>query len=340
MKRVSLTNFPRLEFCHLPSPLEPLPRLTRHLGGPNIFIKRDDCTGLAGGGNKSRKLEYIFADVLQKDVDVVVTQGDVQSNHVRQTAAAAARFGIECHAILSRRVEDAMPNFYYEKESGNVFLDNLFGAKLHYVPGETDMDQALEAHAETLRRQGRKPYIIPGGGNTPLGAMGYVRCAHELLGQARDVDLKIDCIVHTTGGTTTQVGLLVGLFSLASQVRVHGVSSGKPKAMQEAKMKRLCADLMAFAGIDGAVPESAIVADSDFTGPGYGIPGPETIEAIELVARLEGILLDPVYTGKSMAGLISLIRRGQFKPGENIVYLHTGGTPALFAYRQSFAFVQ
>ncbi|WP_245440099.1 D-cysteine desulfhydrase [Mesorhizobium sp. Z1-4] len=338
MMSLAKIDRPRLEFCHIPTPLEPLPRLTKHLGGPNIFVKRDDCTGLAGGGNKSRKLEYIFADVLKAEADVIVTQGDVQSNHVRQTSAAAARFGIECHGILGRRVEDTMPDFQFEKESGNVFLDNLFGAHLHYVPGDTDMDLALQEHAEALRRKGRKPYIIPGGGNTPLGAMGYVRCAHELLGQARDINLEIDHLVHTTGGTTTQVGLLVGLHSLQSSVNVYGVSSSKPKAVQEEKMKGLCADLMAFAGIDGEIPPETIVADSDFIGPAYGVPAKETIEAIELVARLEGILLDPVYTGKSMAGLIALIRRGHFKAGENVVYLHTGGTPALFAYTQSFDF--
>ena len=333
-----LTKFPRIEFCHLPTPLEPLTRLSKHLGGPNIFIKRDDCTGLAGGGNKSRKLEYIFADVLAKGADIVVTQGDVQSNHVRQTAAAAARLGIDCDGILGRRVEDTMPDFRFEKESGNVFLDRLFGARLHYVPGDTDMDAALEARAAVLRDEGRKPYIIPGGGNTPPGAMGYVRCAHELVSQARDIDLKIDHLVHTTGGTTTQVGLLVGFLSQGCDIPVYGVSSSKPRSVQEEKMRGLCRSLIDFAGIKGEIPDETIVADSDFIGPAYGVPAPETIEAITLVARLEGILLDPVYTGKSMAGLIALIKRGFFKPGENVVYLHTGGTPALFAYRESFEF--
>ena len=311
--------------------------LTKLLGGPTLFIKRDDCTGLATGGNKSRKLEFLMADAVQKGADTVITQGDVQSNHVRQTAAAAAKLGMKCEAVLGRRVEDSDPDFDYIADSGNVFLDHLFDVSLRYVPGDADMTAVMEEVADEVRSRGGNPYIIPSAGGNPIGALGYVNCAHELVQQARDLSLRIDYVVHTTGGTTTQAGLVVGFLSAGSGIKVYGISSGKPKAFQEDKAHKFATDITEFAGVSMDIPRDRIMVNSDYVGPGYGLPTPGMVEAVTLTARNEGILLDPVYTGKGMAGLIDLSRKGFFSKDDNVVFLHTGGSPALFAYQQVFA---
>lgn len=330
---MDLTAFPRLHFAHLPTPLEPLPRLSAHLDGPHLYIKRDDCTGLATGGNKTRKLEFLLADAVAQGADTILTQGALQSNHVRQTTAIAAKLGLACHALLEHRVPDPDPAYL---TSGNILLDRLFGATIHEHPVGTDMDAAMDSLADTLRRDGCTPYVIPGGGSNPVGALGYVECALELLTQAADQGLTIDAIVHATGSTGTQAGLLTGLRASGSAIPVVGINVIPSRAVMERKVFDLACRTAEHVGAAGVVQRSDVVADDGYVGPGYGLPSPGMLEAVRLTARLEGILLDPVYSGKGMAGLIGLIRQGHFDRGQNVVFIHTGGSTALFAYLHSF----
>jgi len=328
-----LARFARVRFCHAPTPLEPMPRLSRHLGGPDLYVKRDDCTGLAFGGNKTRKLEFLVGDALAQGADHLLTQGAVQSNHVRQTAAAAARFGMKCTGLLEQRVANPAPEY---RASGNVFLDRLMGATLASHPAGTDMNSALAAEAEKVRRQGGKPYVIPGGGSNPIGALGYVACAQELLWQADDLGLKVDCIIHGTGSAGTQAGLAAGLGAIRTGIRLLGISVRASREKQEEAVYRLAQATAEYAGVKASIDRATIEVNDKFVGAGYGIPTEEMVEAVTLCARLEGLLLDPVYSGKAMAGLIGLIRAGHFPKSATIVFLHTGGAPALYGYRESF----
>jgi len=329
-----LSRFPRVRLTHAPTALHPLPNLSRHLGGPRLWIKRDDCTGLASGGNKTRKLEFLMGEAQALGADHVITQGAVQSNHVRQTAAAAAMLGLKCTGLLEHRIKTDDRDYL---ASGNVMLDQLFGAALEQRAGGTDMQAELEALAERLRAGGAKPYLIPGGGSNRVGALGYVTCAIEMLGQANDLGLRIDHVVHATGSTGTQAGLVAGLEGLNSGIPVLGISVRAPREAQEANVHRLAEATADYIGVRGGIAKSAVQANSDYVGDGYGIATPGMIEAVELAARLEGILLDPVYSGKGMAGLIDLVRRGRFRPDENVVFLHTGGSVGLFGYVKTFA---
>ena len=328
-----LARFPRLHFAHLPTPLEPMKRLSEHLGGPNIWIKRDDCTGLAGGGNKTRKLEFLMADAVERGADTVITQGATQSNHARQTAAIATKLGLACHILLEDRtgMEDADYNY-----NGNVMLDQLFGSPLKKYPAGTDMNAAMEQVAAELREAGKKPYIIPGGGSNEIGALGYVNCGLELLTQANDRSLKIDEVIHATGSAGTQAGLVTGLTASNSQIPVLGIGVRVPKETQETNVFKLCERTADYLGISGSVKREDVRANCDYVGKGYGFPAQSTIEAIQLFAKTEGILLDPVYSGKGAAGMIDLIRNGRFSKDQNIVFLHTGGAQALFGYRTAF----
>ncbi|MBW5891635.1 D-cysteine desulfhydrase [Pectobacterium polaris] len=329
-----LARFPRLTLGHFPTPLEALPNLSAYLGGPTIYIKRDDATGLATGGNKTRKLEFLLADAQQQGADVIITQGATQSNHVRQTIAAAAKLGLKTKVLLEKRVEDYGEDY---QRSGNVLLDNLLGGEIiDHLPAGTDMQQAMETLAESLRKEGLKPYVIPGGGSSPVGALGYVACAEELLFQSSQQRLRIDHIVHATGSTGTQAGLVTGLTATHSQIPLLGISVRAPKAKQEENVYALAQRTWQLLGIPGELPRRAVQVNSDYVGKGYGIPTEGTLEALRLLAQLEGILLDPVYSGKGMAGLIDLIRQGHFRADENIVFIHTGGSAGLFGYRQLF----
>jgi len=329
-----ISRFPRLHFAHLPTPLEPLENLSKLLGGPQIFIKRDDCTGLATGGNKTRKLEFLIGEALQKNADTIITQGATQSNHVRQTAAISARMGLRCEILLEHRTGSEDPEYL---ENGNVLLDRLFGASIKTVPAGTDMDVSLEESAEEIRKNDGNPYIIPGGGSNPTGALGYVNCAMELVGQLNDRGLKADHLVTATGSAGTQAGLVSGMEGTRSGIPVLGISVGAEKQAQEEKVFDLVKRTTEFLGISGSVNRDDVVANGDYVGPGYGKPTEGMIEAVQLLAREEGILLDPVYSGKGMAGLIDLVRKGHFSKGENVVFLHTGGSAALFAYRNILA---
>lgn len=327
-----LARFPRLTLGQFPTPLEPLANLSRFLGGPSIFIKRDDNTGLATGGNKTRKLEFLLADALQQGADVVITQGATQSNHVRQTIAAAAKVGLKTQVLLEKRVERFGEDY---QRSGNILLDDLLGGIIvEHLPAGTDMQLAMEKLAQSLREQGHKPYIIPGGGSNPIGALGYVACAEELLYQSSQQRLRIDHVVHATGSTGTQAGLVTGLYASNSGIPVLGISVRAPREKQEENVFSLVNRTWQLIGARGEPSRDWVKVNSDYVGEGYGLPTEATLEALRLLARLEGILLDPVYTGKGMAGLIDLIRKGRFAKDDHIVFIHTGGSAGLFGYRQ------
>lgn len=330
---MKLSRFPRIRITHAPTPLEPMPRLTELLSGPNLWVKRDDCTGLASGGNKTRKLEYLMAEALAQKADVVLTQGATQSNHARQTAAIAAKLGMDCEILLEDRTQISAADY---RESGNVLLDRLLGASPHHFPGGTDMEAALAARAEELRAQGRRPYAIPGGGSNPVGALGYVTCALELVEQANSLGLDIDCLVHATGSAGTQAGLVAGLEGCRSLIPVLGIGVRAPRAPQEEKVYALAQRTAELLAVPGAVARERVVANCDYVGAGYGLPTDGMLEALKIAARTEGLLLDPVYSGKGMAGLIDLIRKGHFRKGQNVVFVHTGGAVGLFGYEHYF----
>ena len=319
----------RLHLAHLPTPLEPLERLSRELGGPRIWVKRDDLTGLAGGGNKTRKLEFLLGDALERGTDTVLTAGAVQSNHARQTAAACARLGLGCELFLKEAAPGRGESYGH---SGNVLLDRILGAKVRILPSSSDAETAMEERAEALRGEGRRPYAIPVGGSNAVGALGYVECARELSAQAFGIGLRIDAVVHASASHGTQAGLAVGLAVAGAETRLLGVGASGTAQQARANVERIAAATCERLGSPQRFAE--IEVDDRFVGEGYGMPTPEGLAAIRLLARLEGLLLDPVYTGKAMAGLVAMIREGHFGPDENIVYLHTGGWPALFAYEE------
>jgi L-cysteate sulfo-lyase len=328
--RIDFDRFPRTALCHQPTPIEPMPRLSETLGGPRLFIKRDDCTGLAMGGNKTRKLEFLVGEAMQQNADMLVTQGAVQSNHVRQTAAAACKVGMKCHVLLERRVPDRDASY---EETGNVLLDNLFGATYEFRPSGLDMNAEAEAVTESLRAAGHRPYFIPGGGSNPTGALGYAVCAQEIADHTRATGQGFDWLVMATGSTGTQAGLVAGFQAIGHNLPVMGVSVRQPRERQMNAVHGLTQRTLEKLGAEG-VPLSKILVDDGYVGEGYGIPAASTLEAIRLVARQEGILLDPVYSAKGMAGLIGMIRQGFFKPTDNVLFLHTGGATALFAYQE------
>ena len=330
---MKLTQFPRVHITHGPTPLEFMPRLTEALGGPNLYIKRDDCTGLGSGGNKTRKLEFLMADAVKHGADTIITQGATQSNHARQTVAIAVKMGMKCEILLEDRTGFKVENY---KKSGNVFLDHLYGARVRELPGGSDMNAAMSAVAEELRADGRKPYIIPGGGSNPIGALGYVTCALEMVNQFNTQDLRVDCVVHATGSAGTQAGLVVGLEGTRSQIPVLGIGVRAAREAQETNVYNLAVKTAELLGVPGSVKRESVMANCDYVGGGYGVPTPGMVEAVTLMARLEGVLLDPVYSGKGMAGLIDLCRKGHFKKGENVVFLHTGGAVALYGYMDAF----
>jgi len=330
-----LARFPRRFIAHLPTPLERLDRLTAELGGPEIWIKRDDCTGLSTGGNKTRKLEFLMAEAELEGADMVMTQGATQSNHARQTAAFAAKMGMACHILLEDRTGSNNANY---NNNGNVLLDHLHGATTEKRSGGLDMNAEMEKVADQFRAKGKKVYTIPGGGSNPTGALGYVNCALEMLGQFNERGLKIDHIVHATGSAGTQAGLITGLKATNAQIPLLGIGVRAPKPKQEETVYNLACATAEKLGCPGVVAREDVVANTDYVGEGYGIPTESGLEAIRIFAELESILLDPVYSAKGAAGFIDLIRKRHFKKGERVVFLHTGGSVALFGYDAAFDF--
>ena len=331
---MDLTSFPRVKLGHFPTPLEPMPRLSEALGGPEIWIKRDDCTGLSTGGNKTRKLEFLMAEAIEQGADMVLTQGAVQSNHARQTAAAAAKLGFKCHLLLENRT-GSTESLYLE--NGNVLLDTLHGATYEHRPADLDMHQELLDVAAKFEAEGVKTYVIPGGGSNPTGALGYVNCAIELMGQINETGLHFDHLIHATGSQGTQAGLVAGMKLVSSPIPVLGIGVRAPKDKQEAAVLALTEKTLALFPNAPAVEKEDVVANCNYVGDGYGIPSEGGIEAIKMLAELEGLLFDPVYSAKGMAGMIDLIRKGEFKKGQRIIFLHTGGSAALFGYQNYFS---
>lgn len=331
---MNLQEFPRLRLGHWPTPLEPMNGLARRLGASRLYIKRDDCTGLATGGSKTRKLEFLLGDAVRQGADTLLTQGAVQSNHVRQTAAAAAFAGMACEAILEERVKDAPADYH---ASGNVLLDQILGVRLHRVPGGTAMDAALESLAQQLRDQGRKPYVIPGGGSNALGSLGYVDCVLELKRQCDAMGLRKPHLVHATGSAGTQAGLVAGVHAAGLNWPVTGIGVRAPREQQEARVYDLATRVLNMLGVTQALPRDRVVADDRFIGAGYGLPTDGMVEAVTMLARTEGILADPVYTGKGLAGLLAMVRAGRFQPDEDVIFVHTGGSAGLFGYVSVFA---
>ncbi len=324
-----LARFPRRRYTPGPTAIEKLDRLSAHLGGPEIWIKRDDQTGLTGGGNKTRKLEFLVADAMAQGADTLITQGAVQSNHCRLTLAAAVREGLKCRLVLEQRVAGS----YRPDASGNNFLFDLLGVEaLTVVDAGTDMTAAMDKIADELAAVGRRGYVIPGGGSNPLGALGYVACAEEILAQSFDEGLSFDQVVCASGSAGTHAGLLVGLLGCNARLPLTGINVRRPRLEQEGNVHALAERTAALLGLP-TVPREAVTALDRWVGPGYSIPTDEMVEAVRLLARLESVLLDPVYTGKAMAGLIGLVREGVFKPGERVLFVHTGGSPALYAYQ-------
>jgi D-cysteine desulfhydrase len=324
-----LARFPRRRYTPAPTPLEPLPALSAALGGPELWVKRDDLLGLAAGGNKTRKLEFLVADALAQGADTLITVGAVQSNHCRLTLAAAVKEGLKCQLVLEQRV----PGSYREDASGNNFLYQLLGVeRIQVVDAGTDLAAAMQGLADELAAQGRKAYVIPGGGSNALGALGYVACAEEIMDQSFELGVAFDHMVASSGSGGTHAGLLAGLHGVNANLPLTGVSVRAAKAPQEEKIHGLAQATADLLGVKSPVPRELVEVVDDYVGPGYSLPTASMVEAVQLFARHEGILLDPVYTGKTAAGLIGLIRAGRFAPNERVLFLHTGGAPALYAY--------
>lgn len=330
----ALTTHSRVSLAHLPTPVEPLPRLSEHLGGPALWIKRDDQTGLALGGNKTRKLEYLLADARQRGADCVITAGSIQSNHARQTAAAAAKLGLACHLVL-RGTEPAAA-------TGNVLLDVVLGATLHWTDEPAPYHDTLTQVEARLNDAGEQPYLVPYGGSNARGILGYVAAAEEYWQQSVPTDHSngpfegpMDTIVFPTSSGGTQAGLLLGMHLLRAHApglpHVVGISVDLRADDLRPRVADLAQDGAALLGLSWRPDDTDTVIDDRHLGDGYGVVGDTEREAIRLMAEYEGILVDPVYTGRALAGLIASIRRGEFSSGQRVLFWHTGGTPALFA---------
>jgi D-cysteine desulfhydrase len=326
---MNLAIFPRRRYTEGETPIEFLPRLTTAVGGPNIFFKRDDLLGLTAGGNKTRKLEFLVADALEKGADTLITCGAVQSNHCRLTLAAAVKEGLKCRLVLEERV----PGSYNPEASGNNFLFRLLGVeKIDVVPGGSNMMPVMERQVEELDRAGRRGYIIPGGGSNPIGATGYVACAQEIQNQLFEKNLRIDRLVVPSGSTGTHAGLIAGFFGCNMNIPIVGIGVSRDPQDQNPLVYDLVQRTAERVGIREHIPIEAVVSFGEYWRPKYSVPNKKMVEAVNLVAKTEGILMDPVYTGKAMAGLIGLSRNGYFRKGENVLFVHTGGSPGLYAY--------
>ncbi len=311
---------PRLLFAHLPTPVEAMPRLSAALKGPRLFVKRDDQTGLAFGGNKTRKLEYLLAETRANGAQTLITAGAVQSNHCRQTAAAAARFGLDCILVLFGDPPDP--------PDGNHFLHHLLGAECIFVSREK-RDETLKTVFDQAWGEGRRPYLIPYGGSNPTGAMGYVNAMVELNGQ----EVKPDWIVFASSSGGTQAGMLVGARQTGFEGKILGISVDKPASVLCERVARLAEETAQTLEQNWSFPVESVLVNDDYMGEGYAVMGAAEIEAVQLFARKEALLVDPVYTGRAAAGLIDLIRKGFFKETDTVLFWHTGGEPALFASR-------
>jgi L-cysteate sulfo-lyase len=326
-----LSQFPRLGLAQLNTPLEPLKRLSAHLGGPRLWVKREDATGLGFGGNKLRKLDYVLHDAVSSGADTLVSGGVVQSNSQRQVAAAAAKLGMECHlAVYHGRLSPPTPEY---NASGNAFLNRLFGAHLHDLPWTGDRNAAIRDLAAKLEQQGRRPYVVPYGVSNVLGAIGYATTIAEIGQQAAELGIRPTAIVHCSGSAGTQAGLVVGAAACMPQTRIVGVDIDAEPERVRSDVTRLARE--AAERLDVPFSELHVDVVAGHAGPAYGVPHAATVEAIKLAGRLEALPVDPVYSGKGLAGLIALIREGRWSANDDVIFIHTGGSPALFAYQSA-----
>ncbi len=309
----------RLNFAHLPTPIEKLPRLSDHLAGPRILIKRDDQTGLAFGGNKTRKLEFLVAEARDQGAQTLISGGALQSNHCRQTAAAAARFGLDCILVLSGE----MPEY----ASANLILDQLFGAEIVTVADRAYRDRTLQETFDKAVAAGRKPYLVPYGGSSPTGALGYAFAVEEFMQQ----NIHADWFVFGTSSGGTHAGLVLGQRVFGYQGKVLGISIDESEEWLQTHVSKIASDASEKLGQRIEFTPADVLANASYCGAGYGVLTDAEREAVNLFAKYEGLLLDPVYTGRAAAGMIDLIRQGFFKKDETVLFWHTGGQPALFA---------
>jgi D-cysteine desulfhydrase family pyridoxal phosphate-dependent enzyme len=330
----SVEQFARVRLGHYPTPIEPLRQLSQTLAGPEIWVKRDDCSGLGFGGNMVRKLEYLIAEALAEGADTIITTGGPQSNHARQTAAAAARCGLGCLLVLVDSVQGRHQAYY---SNGNIMLDRLFGAEVEILPAGTDATAAMAVMTERCRSRGRKPYVIPVGGSSATGILGHVEAANELLVQSETLGVAFDRVVVASGSGGTHAGLAIGLAKRKVHTALAGYCVSRSAAEQRSKIAALIEPACAKLGISPPLNASDLILEEGVLGDGYGQPTPAMREAVGMVAKLEGLVLDPVYTGKAMAGLIADIRRGRIDRSERVLFMHTGGAMALFAYPEVFA---
>ncbi len=331
---MNLAKIARRGYVKTATPIEFLPNFTKALGGNvNIYIKRDDLLPGTSGGNKTRKLDFCMADALNKKADTIITCGAVQSNHCRLTLAWSVHEGLDCHLVLEERVA----NSYKKEASGNNFLFELLGVKsVTVVSKGSDMMGEMQKVSEKLAKEGKKPYIIPGGASNAMGSLGYVSCMEEIQAQLFESQLSIDHIVVPSGSAGTHAGMIAGAVGNNIEIPITGIGVNRPKAVQEEVVHNLANDALKLIGVKSQVAREQVVAFDEYVGEGYSLPTDSMVEAVKLLAQTESILLDPVYTGKVMAGLIDLVRKGHFAKGSNVLFLHTGGSPALYAYQDTF----
>jgi D-cysteine desulfhydrase family pyridoxal phosphate-dependent enzyme len=314
---------PRIRFAHLPTPIEELPRLSETLGGPRLFVKRDDQTGLAFGGNKTRKLEFLIAEAKDQGAHTLISAGAMQSNHCRQTAAAAARFGFECILVLTGEMS--------ERASANLLLDQLFGAQVVAVADRANRDRILQQTYDKAAAEGKEPYLLPYGGSSTTGALGYAFAVEEFLAQGVDADW----MVFGTSSGGTHAGLVLGQHLFGYKGKVLGISIDESEEWLKSRVSALATDTSQRLGPRIEFKPEDVLANDQYCRAGYGVLTDAEREAVTLFARCEGLLLDPVYTGRAAAGMIDLIRHGFFKKSETVLFWHTGGQPALFAEKYS-----
>lgn len=331
---MNLAQFPRRGYVKEATPIEFLQNFSKALGNKvNVYIKRDDLLPGTAGGNKTRKLDFCIADALAKGSDTIITCGAVQSNHCRLTLSWAVKEGLDCYLVLEERVK----NSYSPQASGNNFLFQILGVKgITVVPGGSNMMGEMEKVAEKLKAEGRKPYIVPGGASNALGALGYVSCMEEIMNQMFTQGLNFDHMVVPSGSAGTHAGIIAGMIGNNINIPVTGIGVNRPKAVQQEAVHKLANQTLDLIDVEQRVPAEKVVAFDDYVGPGYSLPTDAMVEAVKMLARTEGILLDPVYSGKAMSGLIDLVKKDYFKKGSNVLFLHTGGSPALYAYLDCF----
>lgn len=332
---MNLNHFPRRQYTYGATPIEAAPNLSKAISqtGPNLFFKRDDLLGLAQGGNKTRKLEFLIGEAVAQGADTIITAGGIQSNHCRLTLAACVKENLKCVLVLEENARD----LYYTKTSGNYLLYQLLGAEnIKVIPNGEDVYEEMARQAVELEAQGRKPYVIPVGGSNTTGMTGYATCAEEIVQQEKELGVEFDHVVCVSGSGGMHAGLIAGLQGVGSRAKVIGINVSRGKKEQEEKVYELANEAATHLRLDEEVPREAVLCLDDYVGPGYALPTDEMVEAVKLTGSTEGLILDPVYTGKAMAGVIDLIRSNYFKETDNVLFIHSGGSPAVYAYAPLF----